>query len=99
MSSQFIDTVMALAAAGIALYVIYQLAKGVVKLIAIVLLLALLYTGYLSYTGRKMPQSGAEIIQRLSNGAGVIREKGGDMIKKMFIDGAEKPRDTGPSSE
>ena len=47
MSSQFIDTVMALAAAGIALYVIYQLVKGVVKLIAIVLLLALLYTGYL----------------------------------------------------
>ena len=70
MSAQFINTVMAIAAAAIVLFIIYHLVKGIIKLAAIVLLLILLYAGYLSYTGQKMPQSGAELIQRLLTASG-----------------------------
>ncbi len=84
MSAQFINTVMAIAAAAIVLFIIYHLVNGIIKLAAIVLLLILLYAGYLSYTGQKMPQSGAELIQRLSDCVEVAREKGGDVLKTML---------------
>ncbi len=84
LSAQFINTVMAIAAAAIALFIVYQIVKGVIKLVAIVLLLLILYAGYLSYTGERIPQSGAELIQRLSGRVDMVREKGGDVMKTIL---------------
>jgi len=90
MSAQFINTVMVIAAAAIVLFIIYQLVKGIINLAAVVLLLILLYAGYLSYTGQKMPQGGDEIIQRLSECVEVAREKGGGVLKTMLKTAPEK---------
>lgn len=90
MSGQFLNTVMAIAAAAIVLFIIYQLVKGVLKLAAIVLLLILLYAGYLSYTGQKLPQSGAELAERLSECVESVRGKGDDLLKTMLWKAPER---------
>ncbi len=84
LSAQFINTVMVIAAAAIALFIIYYIVKGILKLAAIVLLLLLLYAGYLSYTGEKLPRSGAEMLRRLSERVEMVRDKSGSMLETIL---------------
>ncbi|MGV7928286.1 MAG: hypothetical protein AB2L13_05140 [Spirochaetota bacterium] len=84
LSAQFVNTVLVIAAAAIALFIIYHIVKGILKLAAIVLLLLLLYAGYLSYTGEKLPGSGEEMMRRLSEKVDVVRERGDDLFKTIL---------------
>ncbi len=66
LSAQFINTVLVIAAAAIALFIIYHIVKGILKLAAIVLLLLLLYAGLPLVYRRKASGSGEEMMRRLS---------------------------------
>ncbi len=86
-----------LVAAGVAgVSILYYILKGVLRIVLLVVILFIIYAGYLHYTGRKVPVSRDEIVRQGGEVYDSVKERGLKALEDGLIKEKKggKPGDT-----
>jgi hypothetical protein len=83
--SSLTSTLLLVAAAVAGVSVLYYILKGVLRIVLLVVILFIIYAGYLHYTGRKVPVTRDEIVRQGSEVYDSVRDRGLKALEDSLI--------------